>query len=411
MLKVLIFGSGAREHAIYEAVLKSPLVSKDDIYFAQCGAFAMQNIILFDNYYELAKKSCELGIELLIVGPEAPLADGICDIFLNFGIKTIGVNKYWAQLESSKSFAKEFMCKFNIKTAKYFVLDNYLQVDNALAKFKIPPVVKADGLAAGKGVCIPKTFNETKNIVKEFLNGKFGESSKRVILEQRLCGRELSVFSLWNGKNLLSFPPACDFKKLLDGDKGANTGGMGSAFPCKLSDVEAEEIKNYLAKLENALKASKANFSGIIYSGLMMCNDGVYVLEYNMRFGDPEIQSVLDNLRIDILDVFLKMLDGKLNEIEFKFSDEPSYCVDLASKGYPFSPKKNCEILNLEAAKKLSVKIFFAGVKKIGEKYYTDGGRVLSLVKSGKNALEDIYKAAEEIKFDGKIYRKDIKLR
>ncbi len=410
-MKILLFGSGAREHALYDAILKSPLVGKKDIYFAQTGVFANGNIIDFEDYYNLAKKAHELGIELLIVGPEAPLADGICDIFLSFGIKTIGANKYWAQLESSKSFAKEFMSKFDIKTAEYFVLDDYLQVDNILSKFEKPPVIKADGLAQGKGVYLPKAFDEARQIAKEFLEGKFGKSSKKIILEKRLYGRELSVFSLWDGKNLLSFPLACDFKKLLDYDMGDNTGGMGSAFPCVLSDFEEKEVDEYLLKLEKALKDSKANFCGVIYSGLMMCDDGLYVLEYNMRFGDPEVQSVLDNFSGDILDVFFKMVGGKLDEVEFKFSGEPSYCVVLASEGYPVSPKKGCEIFNLDIAKKLGVSVLFAGVKKIGEKYYTDGGRVLSLVKSGKNALKDIYKAAQEIKFDGKIYRKDIKLR
>ena len=410
-MKILLFGSGAREHALYNAILKSPLVKKEDIYFAQTGAFADDNILGFDDYYNLAKKAHELDIELLIVGPEAPLVDGICDIFLSFGIKTIGANKYWAQLEGSKTFAKEFMSKFDIKTAEYFVLDDYLQVDNILSKFEKPPVIKADGLAQGKGVYLPKAFDEARQIAKEFLEGKFGKSSKKIILEKRLYGRELSVFSLWDGKNLLSFPPACDFKKLLDNDMGANTGGMGSAFPCILSDFEKKEVDEYLLKLEKALKDSKANFCGVIYSGLMMCDDGLYVLEYNMRFGDPEVQSVLDNFSGDIMEVFLKMVSGKLDEVEFKFLDEPSYCVVLASEGYPVSPKKGYEIFNLDIAKKLGVSVLFAGVKKIGEKYYTDGGRVLSLVKSGKNALKDIYKAVEEIKFDGKIYRKDIKLR
>lgn len=410
-MKVLLFGSGAREHALYEAVLKSSLIKKEDIYFAQTGIFAQRNIIEFINYHQLAEKSRDIGITLLIVGPEEPLAQGICDIFMQFGIKTIGANKYWAQLESSKSFAKEFMHKFEIKTAKYITLDSPSAINNALASFSNPPVIKADGLAAGKGVYLPETFDEAKIAAFEFLAGKFGKASERIILEQRLAGRELSVFSLWDGKTLLSFPPACDFKKLSDGDNGENTGGMGSAFPCRLSDFEANEIDNYLSKLENALKKSKADFCGVIYSGLIMCDDGVYVLEYNMRFGDPEVQSVLDSFCGDILDVFLKMTQGKLNEVKISFSEKPSYCVVLASSGYPVSPIKGFEILNLEFAQKCKVKVFFAGVKKIENKFYTDGGRVLSLVKTGENALVDIYNVAGKIKFSGKIYRKDIKLR
>ncbi len=410
-MKILLYGSGGREHALYEALLKSPLVGFNDIYFAQTGAFAPCRVIEFCDYFELAKKAKNIGIELLIVGPEVPLAGGICDIFSSFNIPVIGANKYWAQLESSKSFAKDFMQKFNIKTAKYTLADDICKIDSALSKFSAPPVIKADGLAGGKGVYLPETFGEAREAAKEFLCGKFGESSKKIILEQRLFGRELSVFSLWDGKALKSFKPACDFKKLSDNDEGENTGGMGSAFPCSLSDFEEKEINSYLLKLEYALKTSRADFCGVIYSGLMMCSDGAYVLEYNMRFGDPEIQSVLDNFCGDILDVFLKMVDGKLDEIDFKFKDEPSYCVVLASCGYPFSPQTGCEIFNLEAAKKYGVRVLFAGVKKIGQKYYTNGGRVLNLVKSGKDALADIYAAASEIEFEGKIYRKDIKLR
>ena len=355
-MKILLFGSGAREHALYDAILKSPLVKKEDIYFAQTGAFADDNVVDFDDYCNLAKKTRELGVGLLIVGPEAPLVDGICDVFLKYDIKVIGVNKYWAQLESSKSFAKEFMRKFDIKTAEYFVLDDYLQVDNILSKFEKPPVIKADGLAQGKGVYLPKAFDEARQIAKEFLEGKFGKSSKKIILEKRLYGRELSVFSLWDGKTLLSFPPACDFKKLLDNDEGENTGGMGSAFPCDLSDKEKKQIESYLAKLQKALELSKADFCGVIYSGLMLCEDDVYVLEYNMRFGDPEIQSVLENFCGDILDVFIKMSQGRLCEVNLNFSNEPSYCVVLASFGYPFSPKIGCEIYNLDVAKNYEVK-------------------------------------------------------
>ncbi len=410
-MKILLFGSGAREHALYEAILKSVLIKKENIYFAQTGSFADSQIIEFLDYDELAKKALDIGIKLLIVGPETPLAEGICDIFNKYNINTIGANKYWAQLESSKSFAKQFMLNFNIKTAKYCILSDVSEIENKLKNFSYPPVIKADGLAAGKGVYLPKTFDEAKVVAKEFLNGKFSEASKKIIMEQRLFGRELSLFSLWDGKTLLNFPPACDFKRLLDNDMGENTGGMGSAFPCELLGKEKESVENYLRKLENALKHSDAKFCGIIYSGIMLCDDDVFVLEYNMRFGDPEIQSILENFRGDILDVFIKMTQGRLNEVNLCFNDEPSYCVVLASSGYPSLPKFGCEIFNLDAAVNHGVRVLFAGAKKIGNKYYTNGGRVLNLVKCGKNALFDIYKTANEIKFDGKIYRKDIRLR
>ena len=429
-MKVLLFGSGAREAALAKKIKDSKLL--EELYFAQTGAFCDKNrVIKFCDFCDLAKKAKKLNIDLLVVGPEMPLAQGICDIFKEAGINTIGANKYWAQLESSKSFAKSFMEKFDIKTAPYKLVEYPGQINDALCAFlgedcrffscaarsgaclkpENLPVIKADGLAMGKGVFLPSSVEEARLFALEALGGKFGNASKKILFEKRLFGRELSVFSLWDGKKLLSFDPAGDFKKLKDNNEGENTGGMGACFPCILNAREKKLVDNYLKKLEGALLSAKADFCGVIYSGLMLCADEIYVLEYNMRFGDPEIQCILEVFENDILDVFEKMTQGRLCDVRLKFKNEPSFCVVLASEGYPAKYECGYEISNLECAKKYGVSVFFAGVKKEYGKYYTNGGRVLSLVKSGDGALISIYFAARDIEYKGKIYRHDINLR
>ena len=410
-MRILLFGSGAREHALALKMLQSKKLEK--LYLAQTGAFSnLGELIEFDDFYDLAKKAKDYKVDLLVVGPELPLAQGICDVFLDFGIKVIGANSNWARLEAQKDFAKDFMKTFGIKTSPYEVVKSHQELDFAIRKFENPPVIKACGLAAGKGVFIPKTLDEAKKVSLEFLEGKFGKASEKIILEKRLYGRELSVFSLWDGVELKSFKPACDFKKLLDNDLGPNTGGMGACFPCALTQKQKRELDLYLSKLKNALVMSNAEFTGVIYSGLMFCEDDLYVLEYNMRFGDPEIQAVLENLENDLVEIFDKMTKKELKEVDLKFKDTPSYCLVLAQNGYPYSPCTGQEIKNIDSAEeKYGVKVLFAGVKKDDKSFFSSSGRVLNIVKSGRGALDDIYKAAEEIDFLGKIYRKDINLR
>lgn len=401
-MKVLLYGSGAREHALAQKICKSPILEKLYLAGANDGFCNLGEVINFCDYEELAKKALEYGVDLLVVGPEKPLTEGICDIFAKKNIRVFGANAYWAQLEGSKIFAKEFMKKNGIKTADYKIVSDLAGFEAELLNFDNPPVIKLDGLAGGKGVFVPESFDDAK----------MKWCGKKILLEERLYGRELSVFSIWDGKTLLNFPPACDYKKLLNGDFGSNTGGMGSAFPCILSNIEQQLLDEYLLSLESALKISCAKFCGVVYSGLMLNAAGAYVLEYNMRFGDPEIQSVLENLQNDILEVFDAATRGRLDKISIKFAPEPSYCVVLASKGYPDNPKKGAEIFNIDSViKKYGVKIYFAGVKKQDGSYYVNGGRILSICKSGNDALYDIYKAADEIEYEGKIFRDDIKLR
>ncbi len=456
---VLLFGGGAREHAMAQRLAVSPYLRCLFLANANDGFKDLGQNIEFTDYFDLLNKAHERNIDLLVVGPENPLCDGIVDIFSAKGIKCIGANKDWARLEGSKIFAKEFMLKHDIKTADYKAAHSEDGINTALTYFKNrknlagddfhpsnalqAPVIKADGLALGKGVYLSNDFDDAKIAAKEFIYGKFSDASRRILIEERLSGKEISVMSLWDGQTLVSFPPASDYKRLLDGNKGENTGGMGSYAPNKLSKREKVLLAHYLKQLENALRAECADFCGVIYSGLMLANDDIYVLEYNIRFGDPEIQSLLELLDNDLLDIFIKMTEKRLNELQLKFRRKTAYCVVLASEGYPFNPKKGALISGLDNACKNSCKLYFAGVKDAAfpidgvsnaaesrnsftsallaipsnsteqkytfqKKLLTNGGRVLSIVKSGKNALKDIYKTAQEIKFDGKVYRKDI---
>ena len=439
---VLVFGGGAREHVIAVKISTSPFLNRLFLAKPNDGFKNLGETIEFSDYSELLEKARAKKIDILVVGPENPLCEGIADIFLKGGIKVIGANKDWARLEGSKSFAKSFMKRNGIMTADYKVATDEKTLDEALKHFSglknpAPPVIKADGLALGKGVCLPSNPDEARVLAIEFLKGKFGDASKKILLEERLFGREVSVISLWDGKTLVSFPPASDYKRLLENDKGPNTGGMGAIAPSKISENQKEEIAEYLKTLETALKKEKADFCGVIYSGLILTRDGVKVLEYNMRFGDPECQALLELLDTehgaDLLNIFIKMTEGCLKKDDLKFSKNKACCVVLASDGYPSNPKKGAKIRDLDAAKKYGCKVYFAGVKALQKETFAgvkalqtnehdgvkplqspltvSGGRVLSIVKSAETfekALCDIYKTAETIDFDGKIYRTDI---
>lgn len=409
---VLVYGSGGREHALAWKIAQSPLLNKLFLALPNDGFKNLGEEITFSDFEDLAKKCVEKGVNLAIIGPEDPLSKGIVNTFNANGIKCIGANKKWAQLESSKKYAKEFMTKHGIPTAKYLTVNSKVNIDNILAQFSVPPVLKADGLAAGKGVHLSKNMSEAKQVLEEFLDGKYGEASSSVVVEEFLEGEELSLISIFDGETLLPLETARDYKRLLDAQQGPNTGGMGAYCPVQLSEKQNTELQEYLKKLESALRAEKADFIGIVYSGLMLNKDGIKVLEYNMRFGDPETQPLMYHLDSDILEIFIKASEKKLHEVKPQWKSGTTIAVVVASEGYPENPKKGCEINGLlEALENNGTQVFYAGVKKEGEKLLSNGGRVLAICANGDDAEKvraKIYKTIDEIDFSDKIYRNDI---
>lgn len=408
-MKVLVYGGGAREHALAWKIKQSPLLEKLYLCKPNDGFASLGEVLEAQNFQELAQISKNISINMLVVGPEDPLAGGIVDEFQKAGISAIGADKKWAMLEGSKSFAKEFMERNNIPTGKYKIITEESEIQSVLDEFGVPVVLKADGLAAGKGVYIAEKRSDAEHVLEDFLEGKFGEASKKVLVEEFLEGAELSLISLWDGKTLLPLIPARDYKKLLSGNEGPNTGGMGAYCPVSLTAEEYKQVENYINLLEQALKNEKAAFVGIVYSGLMLTKDGVKVLEYNMRFGDPETQPLLMHLNSDLLEVFQKATEQKLNEVELKWKQGQSLCVVVATQGYPESPIKGGEIVNINEVSELNdVQIFYAGVKKQGEKLLANGGRVLSVCKTGIGVQKDIYDAVSQLEYEDKIFRNDI---
>ena len=442
-MKVLIYGGGAREHALAWKIKQSPSLDAVCLCGANDGFKELGEGLEAANFAELASLAKDKGIDLLVVGPEIPLVDGIVDEFKKIGIPAIGADSKWAKLEGSKSFAKEFMARNDIPTGRYEVISDTKEVYNVLDKFNMPVVLKADGLAAGKGVYISRTRVDAEVTLQEYLEGKFGEASKKVVVEEFLEGREISLISLWDGKTLLPFIPARDYKKLEDGDKGLNTGGMGAYCPVSLSLEEFQAVEDYTKKLETAFRKEEADFTGVVYSGLIFTEEGlclnengfqtednlnclnqvkslktesqihsqpaIKVLEYNMRFGDPETQPLLMHLDSDLLEIFKKCIEQKLDEVSLKWKEEQTFCVVVAAEGYPENPKKGGEIKNIdEVINNHGVTVFFAGVEKQDGKLLASGGRVLSICQTGVLAQKYIYDALQELDYSDKIFRKDI---
>jgi phosphoribosylamine--glycine ligase len=399
-MRALVIGSGAREHALSWKILQSPKLEKLYIWGANDGFAELGEMIKADDFEQLAQISKQKGIDIVIIGPENSLVDGIVDVFAKYEISCVGACKKWAQLEGSKSFAKDFCKKHSINTAKYELVK-----ENVLPDIPYPLVLKADGLCAGKGVCVVKDENEAQKTIAEYLDGKFGEASKTIVAEEFLDGQELSLISLYDGKTLLSFIPARDFKKLENGDKGPNTGGMGAFCPVGLTGEQKEKLHLFTQKLEKALLEEGADFTGVIYSGLIWVKNDFYQLEFNMRFGDPETQALMMHLESDILDIFDKCTKKKLNDVSLRWKDGYSGCLVIATQGYPYDYPKGIPIGNLSR----DVEVFYAGVKKTPE-LVSCGGRVLSLCKTGKNPYANIYMAAAELEFEKKYYRTDIEV-
>lgn len=416
-MKVLIVGSGGREHAIAWSVAKSPKVDK--IYcapgnagiaeFAKCvNIKAME----FDKLVAFAKENA---IDLTIIGMDDPLVGGVVDAFESEGLRVFGPRKNAAIIEGSKAFSKDLMKKYKIPTAAY---ENFTDPDEAikyLETAKMPIVLKADGLALGKGVLICNTLEEAKEGVKTLmLDKQFGDAGNEIVIEEFMTGREVSVLAFCDGKTIKCMTSAQDHKRAKDGDQGLNTGGMGTFSPSPFYNDEVEAFceKYVYQSTIDAMASEGRPFTGILFTGLMITEDGPKVLEYNARFGDPEAQVVLPRMKNDIIDVMEACIDGKLSDVELEFEDNAAVCVVLASDGYPEKYDKGFEIKGLDTFKdKDGYYVFHAGTKFDGDKIVTNGGRVLGVVAKGENlkaARANAYKATEWIDFANKYKRNDI---
>ena len=416
-MKVLIVGSGGREHAIAIAVSKSKKVNK--IYCApgNAGIGTIAELVPikameFEALADFAKKE---KIDLTIIGMDDPLVGGIVDVFNSRSLRVFGPTKAAAILEGSKAFSKDLMKKYNIPTAAYETFDNADAAISYLKSAKMPIVLKADGLALGKGVLICNTLDEALDGVKEImLDKKFGTAGARLVVEEFMTGREVSVLSYCDGTTIKTMTSAQDHKRAEDGDKGLNTGGMGTFSPSPFYTEEIDKIcqeKIYKPTVA-AMKKEGREFKGIIFFGLMLTADGPKVLEYNARFGDPETQVVLPRMKNDIIEVMEACIDGTLDKIDLEFENNAAVCVVLASKGYPVSYEKGFEIKGLDKFEgKNDMFCFHAGTALKDGKFVTNGGRVLGVTATAptlKEARAKAYEATKLVEFDNKYMRNDI---
>lgn len=413
-MKVFVIGSGAREHAIVWKLSQSKKVSRifcapgngGISQLAQCVDIQPEDI---DALLEFALKE---NIDLTVVGPEGSLVAGIVDRFSEKGLKIFGPCKKAARLEGSKKYAKEFMERFGIPTAKYSAYNNAEEAKEALKKYTFPLVIKADGLASGKGVIICNNIEEAKAAIKLVLEDKkFGDAGKEIIIEEFLQGVEASLLCLVDGKKIIPLESARDYKRLLDNDEGPNTGGMGCVSPNKILDERllAETKSEILDKILKGIQEEDMNFKGILFIGLMITPIGAKVLEFNVRFGDPETQVILPRLESDIVDIFQKTIDESISEEDLIWNSKTCICTVLASKGYPEAYEKGKVISGLDKVDE-DIILFHAGTKKENE-ILTDGGRVLSvttLAHSLEKGRNKIYHNINKIYFEGIQYRKDI---
>ena len=419
-MKVLVIGSGGREHALVWKLRQSPRVTQ--VYCAPgnggiadeatCLAADVKNI---DSLLALAN---QIKPDLTVVGPEVPLQLGVVDEFTKRGWRIFGPTKAAAQLESSKSFAKEFMQRHRIPTAHYAICNSMDEVQQSLPHFHTPLVVKADGLAAGKGVVICKTKDEALLVCSEMLSGKMlGEAGARVVLEEYLQGEEVSFLVLSDGERVVPMVAAQDHKRVGDGDTGPNTGGMGAYSTSTIIDEQMVQwlIQHVAKPVVAGMKEEGAEFKGVLYCGLMMTARGPMVLEFNCRFGDPETQPLMMRMDSDLVDALEASVEGRVSDGDFRWSSDPAVCVVIASGGYPGTYEAGKKIIGLDdAAKVEGVKVFHAGTSRNDGTYLTAGGRVLGVTARAKDlqsAVDRAYQATAKIGFEGSHYRKDIAAR
>jgi phosphoribosylamine---glycine ligase len=416
-MKVLVIGSGGREHALVWKLRQSSRVSQ--LYCAPGnGGIAEEAECLpadVKSIDSLVAVANQVRPDLTIVGPELPLSLGLVDEFRRRGWRTFGPTKAAAQLEASKSFAKEFLQRHRIPTAHFAICDSIDEVLAALPHFHAPVVVKADGLAAGKGVVICKTKEEAASAAAEMFSGRnLGEAGRRVVLEECLTGDELSFLVLSDGERVAPLVAAQDHKRIGDGDTGPNTGGMGAYSTANIVDDQMTQwlLQHIARPVVAGMKAEGAEYKGILYCGLMMTARGPMVLEFNCRFGDPETQPILMRLESDLLEALEASIEGRVSEGDFKWSKDASVCVVVSSGGYPGTFEAGKKILGLEdAAKVEGVKVFHAGTTRHDGGFFTAGGRVLGVTARGadlRTAVDRAYNATAKIGFEGAHYRKDI---
>ena len=414
-MKVLVVGSGAREHTICWKLNKSKQLTK--LYCAPGNAGIAQMAkcvnIKADELEELVEYSVSNNIELVVIGPEVPLVAGLVDMLNEKGIKAFGPVKAGAKFEGSKSYSKDFMKKYLIPSAKYDVYRSSKQAIEDLNKFNTPIVVKADGLAAGKGVLICETIKEAEEAINNIMEKKqFGDAGSTIVIEEFLRGTEASLLCFVDGKNIIPMESARDYKKAYDHDKGLNTGGMGCFSPNTIFNEELNKYikENILDKTLNGFLKENIEFKGVLFIGLMIENNEAKVLEYNTRFGDPETEVVLPRLKSDLIDIMLKCIEGNLSENDLQWKDEKCVTVVLASGGYPEGYEKGKEIRGLNEVGK-DIIIFHGGTKLSGNKTVTDGGRVLTVTALGSSleeARNKVYKNITKINFEKMQYRTDI---
>lgn len=417
--KVLIVGSGGREHALAWKLAQSSKVSK--IYCAPgnggISQFAECVPLKVDDIARIVDFAREKSINLVVVGPELPLTLGLVDALEEAGIKAFGPSRKAAEIEGSKAFAKDLLQHYGIPTARYGVFTDIETARNFSREMKGPWVIKADGLAAGKGVIICSTLEEADSAIQEILTGTaVGQAGKKIVIEEFLEGEELSILAFCDGKNIIPMVPAQDHKRIFDGDEGPNTGGMGAYSPvlAATSALMAEIDKKILQPVMKAMEQEGRPYRGVLYPGLMLTKEGPKVLEFNCRFGDPETQVILPRLESDLLEIMLAAVEGKLDEVDIVWKPEACITVVMASGGYPGSYKTGYPINGLDHVIGKNAIVFHSGTSIKNEQIMTAGGRVLSVTALGKDieeARERAYQAIQQITFEGAQYRGDIAYR
>jgi phosphoribosylamine--glycine ligase len=414
-MKIAIIGSGGREHAIAATISKSSVINEIVCIPGNAGTSKIATNVEIDinEFDKLHKFIKENSIDLVVVGPEQPLVNGIVDYLEKFDIKVFGPNRIASQLEGSKIFTKKLCQEYNIPTANFGIFENRVDAKKFLENTKYPNVIKADNLAAGKGVYICNNEQESLIAVEEIFDGKFGEA-KNVLIEEFLKGEEMSYFIISDGATIKSFETAQDHKRVLEGDNGKNTGGMGAYSPSRLisNDLEDKILSKIIKPTIKGLSKLGTEYKGFLYAGLMIVDNEPYLIEYNVRMGDPECQTILPKLKTNLVEILEACCNKKLADINIEWTDKKSLCVVLCSKGYPDTYQKNILINNLE---KFNLDennfIFHAGTKKEKEKIYAIGGRVLNFISLSDDFLQardNVHQCIKKLDWDGGFYRGDI---